>query len=302
MELYKRHRPRSLERVIGNEETVQSLQEMVKGKKVPHTILFSGPSGCGKTTLARILRKELGCHDLDFTEMNCAGFRGIDTIRDIMRNMNLAPTGGPCRVWLLDEVHQMTKDAQDSALKMLEDTPDHVYFFLCTTHPQKLIPTIRNRCMDLPVSLLSDGEVRTLLKRVAKKEGLELTDDTLSAITENADGSARLSLVLLDKVRNLPEESREKAIKVLREEQTEAIELCRALIKKEPWAKVGKILKGMKGDPESTRWAVLGYARSVLLNTKNSQAYLVICAFENPFFDSKEAGLARASYEAIFGG
>ncbi len=302
-ELYRKYRPKTLDRVVGNEETVQSIREMLAKVQLPHCILFSGPSGTGKTTCARIVASELKCHSMDLVELNCSNFRGIDTIRDIQRVMDLSPVGGPCRVWILDEVHQMSKDGQNAALKMLEDMPDHVYFLLCTTDPQKLIPTILTRCCHMPVRLLDDDEIATVVRRVAKKEEIAISDDVLGDLATFAAGSARTALVLLDKVRNLPPEKQVEAMQQKAEEEREAIDLCRALLKREPWEKIGKILKTLKGEPESIRWAVLGYARSCLLGSGGKgghTAYSIICAFEEPFYDSKAAGLARACYEATF--
>ena len=300
-ELYKKHRPKKLKSLVGNEGTVATLKNMLKRKSLPHTLLFHGPSGCGKTTLARILRRELKCSKLDWQEVNVSSNRGIDSVRDIMRNMSLSPTGGPVRIWHLDEVHQWTKDAQHSALKMLEDTPSHVYFFLSTTDPGKLLKTIRTRCCDMPLTLLNEKELTTLTARVARKESIELSDDTMSELVEISAGSARVALVLLDKVANLPDSERVKAMKQKSELEREAIDLCRSLIKKESWNKVTKILRNLKGDPEGVRWAVIGYARSVLIKKKDHNAYNVIVAFENNFYDSKQAGLVRACYEAVFG-
>lgn len=298
MELYKKYRPRTFDKVVGNEGTVASLKNMLARKTLPRSILFHGPSGCGKTTLARILVRELGCESLDVVEMNSSSFRGIDTVRDICRNMNLAPTG-PCRVWLIDECHKWTNDAQNAALKMLEDTPSHVYFFLCTTNPEKLIKAIRTRCCEMPVRLLSYQELESLAGHVAKKEGIDLSKDTLDSIVASAQGSARMLLVLLDKIANLDEAQRAEAIAQQLEEENEAIDLCRALIKRAPWKTVADILKNIKAEPESTRRAVLGYARSVLLSKAETQAYMVLQAFEGHFYDSGDAGLARACYESI---
>lgn len=301
-ELYKKHRPPSLNRVIGMEETVAALRNMLERKTLPHTILFHGPSGCGKTTLARILKKELECHDLDWKEMNCSDVRGVDSVREIARNMRLAPTGGPCRIWLLDEVHQWTRDSQHAALKMLEDTPSHVYFLLCTTDPQKLLSTILTRCCEMPVRLLTYKELELLLNRACRREQEEITDEVREEIISSSQGSARTAMVLLDKVLNLKEEERIEAIQSKLAEENEAIDLCRALMaKKTDWRKVTGILKELKGDPESVRYAVLGYARAVLLKGKNPHAYRIICAFEENFYDSKAAGLIRASFEAVFG-
>jgi len=265
---------------------------------LPHTILFHGPSGCGKTTLSRILMKELNCNQIDFHELNCSDFRGIDTVRDIARKMNMAPTGGDCRIWLLDEVHQMSKDGQNAALKILEDTPSHVYFFLCTTDPQKILKTIRTRCCEMPVEYLSENDLKRLIRMVCKREKIEVASDIVDDIVDAAAGSARTCLVLLDKISNLPEDQREGVITSHQADQ-ECIDLCRALINKDSWSKVSKILKGLTVDPESVRWSVLGYARAVLLSGSKPQAYHVITCFEDNFYDSKAAGLARACYEAV---
>jgi len=224
----------------------------------------------------------------------------VDTIREIARQMHLAPTGGTTRIWLLDEVHQMTKDAQNAALKILEDTPKHVYFILCTTDPQKLIPTIKNRCCQLSVELLKREQLKKLIGRVLKREGEELSEELVEDITEASAGSARKALVILDRILNLPEGDREDAIKNDPEEK-EVIELCRALIKGEQWSRVASLLKAIKTEPETVRYAVLGYARACLLGGKNARAALVIDAFADNFYDSKEAGLALACYEIIEG-
>jgi len=299
-ELYKRFRPRSLKTFIGNEGTVKSLGNMLTQKTLPHTVLFHGPSGCGKTTLARILKKELDCNDIDFQELNIADFRGIDTARDIRQTMHLAPVGGKCKVYLMDEFHQATTQLQNSMLKLLEDTPEHVYFFLCTTDPQKLIKTIRTRCCEMPVSLLSESNVKKLLSRVIKKLSLKIAPDIIEDIIDASEGSARKALVLLDKIMNLPEKERSDAISI-QDEEREGIELCRALLKKENWSKVSKILKSVKEDPEKLRWQIMGYARNTLLRGSNHQAFHIITCFENHFYDSKQNGLVRACYEAIHG-
>ena len=300
-ELYKKHRPKTLRMMVGNDNTVKSLSNMIERGTLPHTILFHGPTGCGKTTLARIVRRELNCNNLDFNELNCSDFRGIDTVRAIRQTMNLAPAAGDCRIWLLDEVHQMSKDGMHATLKMFEDTPKHVYFILCTTDPQKLLKTIRNRCCEMPVRLLTHDELEKLIKRTAKREKIDLSEEVLDATVSAAQGIGRTALVLLDKMASLDEDERLKAIHDKIAEENEAIELCRALIGKKPWADVAKILKNLKGEPESIRYAVMGYARQVLLKTNKHQAYLVLDCFKDNFYDSKAPGLLLACYESIHG-
>lgn len=298
-ELYKKYRPKKLKNMIGNEGTVQTLSNMMERDTLPHTILLTGPSGCGKTTLARIIKNELGCSEVDFKEMNCSDIRGVDSVREIARTMNMAPTGGKVRIWLLDEVHQWTKDAQNASLKILEDTPDHVYFILCTTDPQKLLKTVKTRCSELQVELLGSSDMAKLIKRVLKKEGEKMPEDLIEDLIDCAGGSARQALVILDRVLNLPEKLREEAIK---EEPAEAevIELARAVCSKAGWKKVASILKSLKSDPESIRYCVLGYARAMLLNGKDveHQAH-VIEQFADHFYDSKSAGVALACWASV---
>lgn len=304
MELYKKHRPKTLDDIIGNQSTVDTLKNMLQRNTVPHTILFHGPSGCGKTTMARILKEGLGCHDIDFQELNCSDFRGIDTIRDIARTMTLHSVGGKCRVWLLDEFHQMSSAGMHASLKILEDTPTHVYFLLCTTEPQKLLKTIRTRCCEMPVEYLDESQMKKLLLRVSKKEGIKINRDIAEDIMDNAQGSARQCLVLLDKIKNIPESEWSKALSTI-EEEKEGIELCRALVKcvsgpSKNWSPVANILQNINGEPETIRWAVMGYYSAILLKKSDHRIFHILTCFEHHFYDSKKNGLIRACYESVY--
>lgn len=303
-ELYKRMRPKTLDRIVGNADVVRFLRNMTEKGTLPHTIMFTGPSGCGKTSLARILKGMLQCADIDYREINSSNNRGVDTIRDIQSRIDYAPAAGPCRIYLFDEAHKMTNDAQNAALKMLEDTPDHVYFFICTTDPGKIIKAVQNRCYELPVRGLVESEMDELIHQACKKDKtIALGAGAREAMIEAAQGSARALLVMLEMVGALPPADQAKAIQDRAAEANEAIALCRALINKEPWPRVAGILANMKGEPEEIRYAVLGYARAVLINPKSGnsgyQAYLVIDCFKDNFYDSKAAGLARAAYEVV---
>lgn len=197
----------------------------------------------------------------------------------------------------------MSRDGQNAMLKMLEDTPGHVYFFLCTTDPQKLLPTIRTRATRFTVTLLRDSEMEELVSRVAKKEGLKLKEQVLLNLVQHAAGSARAALVLLDKVSRLNPKAQMDAIKTAAEQENESIELCRALIKGATWQQVAKILRGLKkGEGESIRRDVLGYARACLINGQtNPRAFMILEVFEDDFFASGDAGLTRACYEVVVG-
>ncbi len=302
MELYKKHRPKKFEDLIGQTTAVRLLSKKMKSNNLPHTVLLTGPSGCGKTTVARILKRLLKCSKGDYKEINTADHRGIEDIREVNRRMRQAPIDGDCRIWLIDEAHKLTNDAQNAFLKILEDTPKHVYFILATTHPQKLIKTIRTRSTQIDLKSLSNKDLEKLLLSVSGKEKFDLPEDVLEKIIENSDGSARKALVLLDQVIELDEEEMIDAIAKVSSEQ-QGFAVARALHNpKIRWLSMCKILKDVATEePETIRWIVLGYAKSVILSGSGLEvrAYNVIDAFRDHFYDSKHAGLAAACYEVI---
>lgn len=305
-ELYKKYRPQTLDDVVGNSEIITSLKTAIASGNVPHTILLSGPSGCGKTTIARILQNELNCSDGDFEEYNCSDRNGVDFGREIIGRMQYKPMSGDCRIWLLDECHQMSTACANVLLKPLEDTPKHVYFILSTSEPDKLIPAIKTRSTHYQVTSLSDAEVKRLLMRVAKMEEIEIPSDAVNSIIDNCNGSARLALVMLDQVRGLSPDEITKVIESVAVKETQCIELCRALIQGANWSKVRLILAGLKDDPEKVRRAVLGYASKVMLGNSSYDTYersfVVIQCMENSFYNSGFAGLVGACYNVVTSG
>lgn len=309
--LYKRYRPKTLKGIVGQDGAVNSLQKMIDKGNIPHAILLTGPSGCGKTTIARILQGILNCGDKDFIEMNCADFKGIEMVRDIRRSANLCPLEGDCRIWLLDEAGKMTGEAQNAFLKLLEDTPKHVYFMLATTDPQKLIKTIHTRCSEIKLVSLSEASLQRVLQRVMEKEQMKISEDVITEIIEACDGSARKALVILEQVGSLDtEEDQIKAVQASTFNKDEAILLARALFNWQgtTWGEVAKILKNLKDqDVEGIRYLILGYARSCMLGKEGQapnmklaeRAFKVIDIFSENFYDSKHAGLAAACWEVV---
>jgi DNA polymerase-3 subunit gamma/tau len=301
-ELYKKHRPKSLDDVVGHHTVTNMLKGMLEEEKVPHAILLSGPSGVGKTTIARILKIEINCGAADFKELNCADFRGIDMVRDIRSYMNLVPVSGDCRVWLIDEAHQMSSPAQNAFLKILEDTPQHVYFMLCTTEPEKLIKTVRNRCTNIQLKAISNKDIEALIKKVLKKEDITLESNVISKTVELSEGSARKSLVFLNQIIHL--ESEEEQLETLQNVSVEgqAIEIARALINpRTKWDEMAAILKSIDEDPEGIRRMILSYCNSVLLGNGKlaPRAYNIINVFRDNFYDSGKPALTACCYEII---
>lgn len=302
-ELYRRYRPKAFKEVIGQDTAVGLLQDLIKRDAVPHVILFTGPSGCGKTTLARIMQHKLECNDLDFNEINAAKERGIEMVRNISDAMSLAPMGGKCRIWLIDECARLTHDGQSSLLKMLEDTPDHVYFFLATTDPEKLLKTIRTRCTQIACEALTEDAITKLCKQVAAQEKRKLADDVYQSIAERCDGSARQALVFLHKVLGLKDtELQLKAIE-RSDVKTQGFDLAKALFNGKSWKEVAEILKGMKDlendtSYETVRKTILSYVTTTTLNGAKPQlGQSIFRFFQYPFFDNKFPGLVNACFE-----
>jgi DNA polymerase-3 subunit gamma/tau len=298
-ELYKKYRPETLEEVVGQPEAVAMLNGMFTRKGgVPHFILFTGPSGCGKTTLARIIKEAVGCGDHDFSEMNCANTRGIDMVRDLQNRAGLRPIQGKCRVWLIDEAQQLTKDAQNAFLKLLEDTPKHCYFMFATTDPDKLVATVKTRATEIVLRPVGAADIIKLLKRVVKAEQLAVSLAVIDRIAEEAQCSPRKALVILDQIMGVEGEEAQLEAVYRTEEAHSSDEIVKLLLKKAPWPAVAAVLKGCKDeDPENIRRRILGYATAVLLGG-NARAFVIIDCFSKAFYDSGKAGLVAACYEA----
>lgn len=306
MSLYLKHRPKSFAEMVGNQDEILALQDALDRDNPPHVFLFAGNSGCGKTTTARIIANHLGVTELGIQEINAANARGIDTAREIIEKMRSTPIDGGCWAFIMDEAHRFTIDMQNAMLKPLEDTPAHVYFFLCTTDPQKLITPLKNRCFPVAFKAIPAPDLFLLLKRVQKAEGTSLSRDVLEAISKNSDGSPRSALQLMDKVLGADDEDAQLRLAeggFVEEEDTETIAFCRLLLNpKSTWSDVAKAIKSLDvTDPEKIRYAVLGYMNAVLLSGKeNLRAAQAIEFFSEPFYNSLKAGVTLAAYQTVF--
>lgn len=299
--LHIKHRPKYLEDIIGNKETVAMVASILNREdleSIPHAFLFQGPAGTGKTTIARIIRDELGCSNLDYHEFNASDTRGIDTIRNIKSKSRLAPVDGKVKVYLLDELHQITGPAQEAALKLLEDAPDNVFFLLCTTNPEKLKKTLKSRCTIVQMSSLNSRDMIKLIDSIAKKEEIDISPEISKTIIANSDGSPRTAVKLLDSIIDM--DSDEEAIKAIESatvSEATTIELCRALLANESWKVISDILKGIDEDPEGMRRSILGYFSKVLLNNGSVVIAQIMECFEEPFYNTGKPGLIMACFQ-----
>lgn len=300
MELYKKYRPDSFSKIVGNEQVIASLENLIKKNKIPHAILFTGPSGTGKTTIARILKKELDCADYDFVEINAASARGIDDVREMNKNIYACPMGGKSKLFLIDEAHQLTSEAQTALLKMLEDPPSHAYFILCTTEERKLKNTIHTRCTTYKMSALDKEQLKKLITMVCVVEKVKLTEEVLDLVIDVSEGSARKCLVVLEQIIAIPD-VRGQLESINKIDQKKAsIDLCRALLnQKSTWKDISAILKTIDEEPETVRRIVLGYMNSVALNSGMPRAINVITEFQFNYYDSGKAGLTLSCFNVV---
>lgn len=198
--LYRKYRPQEFGQVRGQEQIVGLLQKAVTEKKPAHAYLFTGGRGTGKTTLARIFAKSLGVHEHDIVEMDAASNRGVDDIRALREATHVQPLNSPYKIYIIDEVHMLTKEAFNALLKTLEEPPAHVLFVLATTELDRVPDTIRSRCQVLRFQTPDHKTLESLITDVAKLEGNTIDEDCVRMIVRAGDGSFRDTLGALQQV------------------------------------------------------------------------------------------------------
>lgn len=198
--LYRKYRPDNFADVRNQGHIISVLQGALKKKMIPHALLFTGSRGTGKTTVARIFAHELGAHDVDIYEIDAASNRGIDDIRALNESVYTLPYESPYKVYIIDEVHMLTKEAFNALLKTLEEPPSHVVFILATTEKDKLLDTITSRCQVFEFRAPTRDELRDTILNIAKKEKFELDTHVADVIALSADGSYRDALGITQKV------------------------------------------------------------------------------------------------------
>lgn len=222
--LYRKYRPTSFDEVVGQEHIIRTIKNSIKNGKIAHAYLFSGPRGIGKTTIARILAKTVNCKDqkegnpcnkcevclsinqnkfLDMVEIDAATHTQVDKMRDIIEKINFAPSVGKYKVYIIDEVHMLSKGAFNALLKTLEEPPKHVIFILATTEIHKIPATIISRCQRFDFHRIKVSEIAACLSDIAKKEGVEVEKGVLDFIAINSNGGLRDSESLFGQILSL---------------------------------------------------------------------------------------------------
>ncbi len=210
---YRKWRPQTLAEVVGQEHVTQTLLNALNTSRVAHAYLLCGPRGTGKTSTGRILAKAINCpttsgnqepcntcpmcqsitegRSLDVIEIDAASNRGIDEIRELRERANYAPSQGRYKVYIVDEVHMLTKEASNALLKTLEEPPPHVIFILATTEVHKVLPTIISRCQHFDFRRIAQKDIISRLTHICSLEGIKIKPEALRLIARNATGSLR---------------------------------------------------------------------------------------------------------------
>ena len=203
-----KYRPSTFEDVVGQQHVTRTLINSIKENKIPSALLFCGPRGVGKTSSARIFAREINNYskedELSFNifELDAASNNKADDIRDLIEKVRIPPQKGKYKVYIIDEVHMLSKHAENAFLKTLEEPPPYVVFILATTEKNKILPTIISRCQIYDFNRIKEAEIVEYLNQICEKENIEFELPALNLIAKKSDGSMRDSLTILDRVVN----------------------------------------------------------------------------------------------------
>ncbi len=291
--LHVAYRPRDWSEVVGQSAAVASLKKQIE-KGQTQSFLLCGPSGTGKTTLARIAAEKLGCPEQNVLEIDAATYTGVDDMRKIHDLLRFKPFGADkTRVIILDEAHRLSRNAWDSLLKAIEEPPDGVYWFLCTTEVGKVPDTIKTRCIAFTLKEVRDKDLERLVTEVAEVEKLKLADGVLGVILKQAHGSPRQALVNLAQAAHCKDRKHASETLFAAMESDTVLELCRFVARAQgSWQRVmGFMEKLSEENPEGLRILIVNYLAAALRGSKNDAEAChflrVLELFSTPFNPSE---------------
>lgn len=290
MSFTTKYRPQTFEEVIGQKAVVSSMRTALKERRAT-TFLLDGPSGTGKTTLARIGAMFVGCKGKrDIQEVDAASYTGIDDMRQIAGGLMYRPIGNDVKALIIDEAHGLSKAAWNSLLKILEEPPSWVYWFLCTTEPSRVPATIMTRVVRYQLKPVSLEELEDLLFKVADEEKIlpgKTGDTIITLCAKEAAGSPRQALSNLATCANAKDRQEASDLLASAIESHEAIELAKLLLAGTNWEKAQPLLASLKElNAESVRQTVRAYITAVALGNKKTatahRCMAILEAFEKP--------------------
>jgi DNA polymerase-3 subunit gamma/tau len=189
--LARKYRPNSFDEVIGQDHVVQVIKNSIEQERVHQAFLFSGTRGVGKTTIARLLAKCLNCmsseaiqegKSIDFLEIDAASRTGVEHMRELLSSVHTSPSVSRFKIFLIDEVHMLSKGSFNALLKTLEEPPSHVIFLMATTDPEKVPKTVISRCLQLNLKTVSRNNLQEHFRKICEKEGINSDDESLSLV------------------------------------------------------------------------------------------------------------------------
>jgi DNA polymerase-3 subunit gamma/tau len=304
--IHIKYRPRRLSEVVGQKDVVNSLKTALKAATRPHAYLFMGPPGTGKTTLSRIVADDVGVPAASIQEIDAATHSGVDDVERLLQPLAYKGFGdSPNKAIIMDECHRLSKQAWDKFLKITEEGPPHVFFFFCTSEPDKVPDAMQRRCLAYTLKPARFNDIMDVLEHVCEAEHYDTPSGILKLVADAAYGSPGMALMMLAKVHACEHEDEAAGLLETVNENPEVIDLCRALIRRElNWKKLTTTLKGLDLPPESIRIVIVNYLGGCLMNPKGGDRDIedflyMLEPFLKPFNSSDKMAPLLAAFGRI---